>query len=105
VEKCERIYQCKTLQKGNNVKVFSKEEINQLVEDGRTGDYHLVIHTQDFVKFAHAIAYNAQTGGVSGLSPLSEIWRQAIDKHLVKVFSSYLREEKIHIIKSRDEDA
>ena len=87
------------------MKTFSREEIDSLIAQGRTGDYHLVIHSQDLVKMAHAIAYNSALGSANGLNPLSEKWRNAVDKHLVKVFTSYLKQEKVHIIKSRDEDA
>lgn len=87
------------------MKTYSKEEIDDLIADGRTGDYHLVIYAQDLIKMAHAIAYNAQSGNTANLSPLSEGWKAAVEKHLVKVFSTYLKQEKIHIIKSREEDA
>jgi hypothetical protein len=36
---------------------------------------------------------------------LADNWKEAVNKHLVKVFSTYLKQEKIHIIKSREEDA
>jgi len=87
------------------MKTYSKEEIDALIADGRTGDYHLVIYAQDLIKMAHAIAYNAQAGNTTGFPPLSENWKAAVEKHLIKVFSTYLNQEKIHIIKSREEDA
>lgn len=87
------------------MKVYSKEEIDTLIAEGRTGEYHIVIHAQDLVKLAHAVAYNAQSSNTNGLTALSESWKNAVDKHLVKVFSTYLKQEKIHIIKSREEDA
>jgi hypothetical protein len=87
------------------MKTYSKEEIDTLIAEGKTGDYHLVIYAQDLIKMAHAIAYNAQSGNTAGISALSEDWKLAVEKHLIKVFSSYLKQEKIHIIKSKDEDA
>jgi hypothetical protein len=87
------------------MKTYSREEIDMLIAEGHTGDYHLVIHAQDLIKLAHAIAYNAQSSNVNGMTPLSENWKTTVEKHLVKVFSTYLKQEKIHIIKSRDEDA
>lgn len=87
------------------MKTYSKEELDQLIMEGKTGDYHLVVHSVDLIKMAHAIAYNAQSGSAAGLNPLSDQWKTAVDKHFVKVFGSYLKQEKIHIIKSRDEDA
>lgn len=87
------------------MKTFSREEIDRLITEGKTGDYHIVIHSNDLLKLAHAVAYNAQSGNTNGLSPLSEPWRSAVDKHLVKVFSAYLKQEKIHILKSKEEDA
>ena len=87
------------------MKTYSKEEIDTLIAEGRTGDYHIVVHTQDLIRLVHAVAYNAQTGNTSGFSPLSDPWKTAVDKHLVKVFSTYLKQEKIHIIKSKEEDA
>lgn len=87
------------------MKTYSKEEIDELIAEGRTGDYHLVIHAQDLIKLVHAAAYNAQSSNMSGLTPLSDGWKTSVDRHLVKVFSSYLKQEKIHIIKSREEDA
>lgn len=87
------------------MKIYSKEEIDELIAEGRTGEYHIVIHSQDLVKLAHAIAYNAQSGTPNGLGLLTDQWKMAVDKHLVKVFSTYLRQEKIQILKSRDEDA
>lgn len=87
------------------MKTYSKQEIDELIAEGRTGDYHLVIHAQDLIKLVHAVAYNAQSSNMTGLTALSETWKTAVDKHLVKVFSTYLKQEKIHIIKSQEEDA
>lgn len=87
------------------MKTYSKQEIDTLIAEGRTGDYHIVIHAQDLIKLSHAIAYNAQSSNTNGLTPLTDTWKSAVEKHLVKVFSTYLKQEKIHIIKSRDEDA
>lgn len=87
------------------MKIYSKEEIDELIAEGRTGEYHIVIHSQDLVKLAHAVAYNAQSGTPNGLALLTDQWKMAVDKHLVKVFGTYLRQEKIQILKSRDEDA
>lgn len=87
------------------MKTYSKKEIENLIDTGETGNYHLVIHSEDLVKLAHAIAYNAQHGNPKGLEALADNWKDAVNKHLVKVFSSYLKQEKIHIIKSREEDA
>jgi hypothetical protein len=87
------------------MKTYSKKEIEELVDTGETGNYHLVIHSEDLVKLAHAIAYNAQNGNPKTLEMLSDKWKEAVNKHLVKVFSTYLKQEKIHIIKSREEDA
>ena len=87
------------------MKTYSKKEIEELVDTGETGNYYLVIHSEDLVKLAHAIAYNAQTGNPKGLEPLAVNWRDAVNKHLVRVFGSYLKQERIHIIKSREEDA
>jgi uncharacterized protein YvpB len=87
------------------MKTYSKKEIEELVNTGETGNYHLVIHSEDLVKLAHAIAYNAQNGSPKTLDVLTDTWKEAVNKHLVKVFSTYLKQEKIHIIKSREEDA
>ena len=87
------------------MKTYSKKEIEELVDTGETGNYHLVVHSEDLVKLAHAIAYNAQNGNPKALEMLSDKWKEAVNKHLVKVFSTYLKQEKIHIIKSREEDA
>lgn len=87
------------------MKTYSKKEIQNLIDAGETGNYHLVIHSEDLVKMAHAIAYNAQLGNAKGLETLSDTWKDAVNKHLVKVFSNYLKQEKIHVIKSKEEDA
>jgi len=87
------------------MKTYSKQELNELIQAGETGNHYLVIHAQDLIKLAHAIAYNANNGSVNGLELLGEAWKEAVNKHLVKVFSAYLKQEKIHIIKSREEDA
>lgn len=87
------------------MKTYSKEEINTLIQAGETGNYYLVIHSEDLIKFSHAIAYNAIAGNVKGLDLLSDAWKNAVNNHLIKVFSNYLKQEKIHIIKSREEDA
>lgn len=87
------------------MKVYSKEEIEELVISGETGDHHLIIHAQDLVKMAHAIAYNAYQGNPRGLELLSDSWKEAVNKHLVRVFSNYLKQEKIMILKSKEEDA
>jgi hypothetical protein len=87
------------------MKTYSKKEIEQLIDNGETGNCYLVIHSEDLVKLTHAIAYNAQHGNPKGLEALADNWKEAVNKHLVKVFSSYLKQEKIHIIKSREEDA
>jgi len=87
------------------MKTYSKKELEELIDSGNTGDYHLVLHSHDLVKLAHAVAYNAQTGNPKGLELLSESWKEAVNKHLVKVFSNYLKQERIHVIKSREEDA
>lgn len=87
------------------MKTYSKKEIEELVDTGETGNYHLVIHSEDLVRLAHAIAYNAQSGSPKTLDVLTDTWKEAVNKHLVKVFTAYLKQEKIHIIKSREEDA
>lgn len=87
------------------MKTYSKEEIDELIAEGHTGDYHIVMHAQDLVKIVHAVAYNAQSNNTLGLTPLSDAWKSVIEKHLVKVFSTYLKQEKIHIIKNKEEDA
>jgi hypothetical protein len=87
------------------MKTYSKKEIEELVDAGETGNHYLVIHSQDLIKLSQAIAYNAQSGNAKGLEPLADNWKEAVNKHLVKVFSTYLKQEKIHIIKSREEDA
>jgi len=87
------------------MKIYSKEEINTLAENEETGNYHLVIHSQDLVKFAQAVAFNAQQGNPKTLEPLSQVWKDAVNKHLAKVFTTYLKQEKILVIKSREDDA
>lgn len=87
------------------MKTYSREELDQLVLEGKTGDYHIVVHSSDLIKMAHAIAYNAQNGSAAGIPALNDQWKKAVDKHFVKVFGSYLKQEKIHIIKSKEEDA
>lgn len=87
------------------MKVYSKEEINNLANNEETGNYHLVIHSQDLVKLAQAVAFNTQQGNPKNLEPLSQVWKDAVNKHLAKVFTTYLKQEKILVIKSREEDA
>jgi hypothetical protein len=87
------------------MKVYSKEEINNLADHEETGNYHLVIHSQDLVKLSQAVAYNAQQGNPKGLEPLSQSWKDAVNKHLAKIFTTYLKQEKILVIKSREDDA
>lgn len=86
------------------MKIYTKEEIDALINAGHTGDYYIVMHSQDLIKIAHAVAYNAQSGSPNSLAVLTEQWKMAVDKHLVKVFSTYLKQEKIHIIKNKNEE-
>lgn len=87
------------------MKVYSKEEINNLPDNEEAGNYHLVIHSHDLVKLAQAVAYNSQQGTPKGLEPLSGPWKESVNKHLAKIFTTYLKQEKILVIKSREEDA
>lgn len=87
------------------MKTYSKEEIDELISEGKTGNFYLVVHTQDLIKLVHAVAYNAQAGTANNLQPLSDSWKTAVDKHLIKVFGTYLKQKKIEVIKSREEDA
>lgn len=86
------------------MKTYTKEEIDTLIAEGHTGDYYIVIHTHDLIKIAHAVAYNAQSGTPNTLTALTEQWKMSIDKHLIKVFSTYLKQEKIYIIKNKNEE-